>query len=279
MPRRNKGKGKRSTRGASRANSNVTVRGSYLLSETVATVSSASILLNPSIFPRANSISSTFENYRYTEIMIEMLPLDAASAGPGGSYWVLGFSSDVNAVISSISSTSQVSECTPSGLQGCSMSLTTNTCANYPSSKVRLSRKVLTGDGSLKWWKVVGDSGTNNWETIQAMLLFYNQFAASVTFNMWIHYTIEFTQPINSSLTRMLSIPSAHLISSEVLNRRTLIKSLDDGACSSRCESSNVSEPIPKKDRSLTGDCLDEPEVSVTLSLEEYRSLISASRK
>jgi len=198
-------------------------------------------LLSPALFPRANTISSTFESYRFTHVTLRMLPLDVASGGQGGSFWVMGFCDDVSAT-NAIASVQELSECTPSGCQGVSMSLTTNTSAYYPTSTIVLNSKTLISNGSLKWWKVTGDSGTNSWENFQAMLLFYNQFAATVIFEMWVHYTVEFISPINQLLTkRHLISGAAHLLPS------TRVSGSESGT-----SNQNSSSPEDRKECSST---------------------------
>jgi len=199
MPRKNNRSNRRRSNRSGGTNRPVTVRGMYYLTETVAATSPASILINPSIFPRTNTFSSVFQSYRFKWIKITMLPLSQASAVD--NIWVLGFSSDVSQSISSVTSQAQISECTPSGIQSNSTVSTTNTASFYPTAIVRLSSRDLVGNASLKWFKCVGDTGTNNWENYQGQLLFYNPSAGSATFEMRVEYECEFTSPISSILT------------------------------------------------------------------------------
>jgi len=129
-----------------------------------------------------------------------MLPVSKVPTA-GENFWVLGYTSDVAASTASIVSQASISECYPCGVQSLSGAATVNTAAYYPCSSVNLTGRDLIRDGSLKWWKVVGDSGTNNWENYQGMLLVYNPDSTSTTYNMVLHYTIEFGSPIPTILT------------------------------------------------------------------------------
>jgi hypothetical protein len=107
----------------------------------------------------------------------------------------------VSATLTSLTGPAAVSECTPSGIQYNSGTNNLNYGAGYNHHVVSLSRRYLCGDGALKWWKCVGDSGTNSWENFQGQLIVYNNIAASQTYRMWINYVCEFGSPISSLLT------------------------------------------------------------------------------
>jgi hypothetical protein len=195
MPRKHKGKYHRKT------NKIDTINGNYLLTTSIGASQASALLINPSIFPRSTAISAVYQNYRYVHIAIHMLPMNVTSAG--NFEWVLGYSSDVSSSIATITSQSAVSECTPSGIQYNSGTNNLNYGAGYPNSMVVLSRSTLCGDGSLKWWKCVGDSDTNAWENFQGQLLIYNAIASTQVYRMWVKYVIEFSSPITSLLTRV----------------------------------------------------------------------------
>jgi len=185
------------TRGKPGSSNTSTISGSYLLKQTVAATSASSILLSPSIFPRASAVSATFENYRFLHISIFLLPLTSSSDTE--SYWILGFNSDVSQTIG-LTSDQQLSECTPSACQGNAIA-TTNTASTFPTAHLNLGRKELLANTSLKWFKVVGDTGTNAWENFQGELLFYNPSSGSTTFNMFVRYRIEFASPVSTLIT------------------------------------------------------------------------------
>jgi hypothetical protein len=195
MPRN---KNKRNRRSSSRGSTDIIV-GTYLYSLTIGSSVPASLLIAPSIFPRTNSVSAVFQNFRFLSIRVTMLPINVTSAG--NFEWVLGFSSDVSATLTSLTSPANVSECTPSGIQYNSGTNNLNYGAGYTHHVVNLTRRHLCGDGALKWWKCVGDSGTNSWENFQGQLIVYNNIAASQTYRMWINYVCEFGSPISSLLT------------------------------------------------------------------------------
>lgn len=182
------------------------VKGRYLLQMTVSTVSAGSLVIDPAMFPRTNTISSVYENYRFTSIRLRLLPQVVTALTGTQDQWVLGFNSDVSATLS-ITNTQQVSECVPSAVQGVSV---TNCAAWYPTSEMMLGPKQLIRDTALKWFKVVGDSDTNAWENFQGELLVYNPFAATVTFQMWAEYECEFSSPISSVITR--GVPSTGMV-------------------------------------------------------------------
>lgn len=175
-----------------------TIHGNYLLSQTVAGTSASSLLINPSIFPRANTISATFENYRFTHIQLSMIP--ANIVGGVNDLWALGFSSDVGSV-NSIITAAEVTECIPSGVQTISGSATVATAPDLRTGHFSLARANLITDTSLKWFKCTGDSGTNQWENIQGMLIYYNPFATSQIFTVFVRYKLEFSSPISTLLT------------------------------------------------------------------------------
>jgi len=182
-----------------RSNQITTVTGSYLLATSIGSTSPASVLLNPSVFPRATAVAAAYENYRYTHFMIHMLPLNIVGGVNGA--WVLGFSSDVAATLSSLASEAEVSECTPSGIQSISGSASVSTSADLRTGHFSIGKHSLITDTSLKWWKCTGDGGTNNWENYQAMLIFYNPFASTQIYTIFVHYRIEFASPISTLLT------------------------------------------------------------------------------
>jgi len=191
----------RSGRVARLMSNRAVVSGSYLYSTTVAATTPSSTLVGPGLIPRTTAIAAAYQNYRYLDFKIHMLPLSHVSTVD--NYWVLGTSSDVSAT-NSLTSAAQLSECTPSGVQGNSTVSTTNTSAYYPRSVVHLRQRDLLADVSLKWFKCSGDSDTNSWENFQFQLLFYNDSSSSATFQLWIDYTIEFEGAINTLLTRVL---------------------------------------------------------------------------
>jgi hypothetical protein len=173
--------------------------GQYLLTQSIGSGAPSSLLVNPSVFPRANTVSAVYQNYRFKRVRIHMLPINVTSAG--NFEWVLGFCSDVSATVSSLTGNSSVSECTPSAIQYNSGTNNLNYGSGYGEHILNLGPKQLIRDGSLKWWKCVGDSDTNNWENYQFMLVFYNNIAATQVYRMWVHYTVEFSSPISSLLT------------------------------------------------------------------------------
>jgi len=190
--------------------------GSYLLTTSIASVSASALLISPSLIPRLTSIGSVYQNYRFTKLDIHMLPVCAPFTNGNGE-WVLGYSSDVSST-NSITTTPEVSECYPSGVQSLSGSATSNTPAYFATANVKLTSRHLCGDGSLKWWKVVGDSDTNAWENFQGQLVIYNQTAATVAFKMLVHYVCEFSSPISSLLTRSLPV-STILANAKIENK------------------------------------------------------------
>jgi len=189
------------------------VTGSYLYSVTIAATTPASTLVGPGLIPRLTAISAAYQNYRYLDFKIHMLPLSHVTSVV--NYWVLGTCSDVSAT-NSLTSQAQVSECAPSGVQGNSTVSTTNTSAFYPRSVVHLRQHDLIADVSLKWFKCSGDSDTNSWENFQFQLLFYNDSSSSVTYQMWIDYTIEFEGAIDTLLTRVLPLDDSDPTSESV---------------------------------------------------------------
>jgi len=193
----------RSRRSARLMSNRAIVSGSYLYSTSVAATTPSSTLVGPGLIPRTTAIAAAYQNYRFLDFKIHMLPLSHVSTVD--NFWVLGTSSDVSAT-NSLTSAAQLSECTPSGVQGNSTVNATNTTSYYPRSVVHLKERDLLADVSLKWFKCSGDSDTNSWENFQFQLLFYNDSAATATFQLWIDYTIEFEGAINTLLTRVLPI-------------------------------------------------------------------------
>jgi len=197
-----KGGGYGSTGGGGR----ITVSGVYYMTTTIASQSPSSIFLDPAIIPRLTMIGAGYQNFRFTFLKIKLLPINVTTAST--DYWVMGYSSDVSSNISSIVSVQQVSECTPSALQSVSV-LTTETVANgIGPNTLWLGKKILLDSGSLKWWKVVGDTGTNAWENFQGQLLIYNAFTSATTYKFWVSYSCQFTSPINSVITQCPFPPS-----------------------------------------------------------------------
>jgi len=180
------------------------ISGSYVYTTSVGATSPASTLVDPGIIPRLAQDAATFENFRFTKFNIYMFPLIAPVAGPGQPLlWGLGTSTDVSATVSSIVTISELSENTPSGFQCVYGSGITSTGLglSLPTAHVKLGRRFLIGDASLKWWKCTGDSGSNSWENFQFMLIFYNPYTSPASYYLKIDYTCEFSSPISTLLT------------------------------------------------------------------------------
>jgi len=194
---------RKGARGSSSRNAHVFVAGcDALIFSSVASNSPSSIFIDPQMFQRCLAISAQYQLFRFTHLSIWLQPAIDLSTGVTQDYYCVGFTNDVSASIASITSVNLVKMCTPSATQsfiGGAGSI--NTTLDNPISWIHLSPKILIGDAALKWFKVVGDSGTNNWENYQGMLLLYNNQAATTSYVLQCTWRCEFAGPIPSVLT------------------------------------------------------------------------------
>jgi len=172
----------------------------YLYDTTIAATSPASLLMNPSVIPTLTSIASNYQNFRFTELHLYLHPCQTTSIATE-NIWFVGFSSDVAAGIASITATSQISQCMPSGSQVYSGTATQDSGFSSPQARIHLSARHLLTNTSLRWYKCIGDADTNAWENFQCQILFYNATGVSQQYYLTMTGKCEFSSPIPSQLT------------------------------------------------------------------------------
>lgn len=178
----------------------VTVPFAFLYSTTIASTSSASLLMNPSVVPILTSVGSTYQNFRFIDLHVYLHTCNI-NQSTNDNVWAVGYSSDVSAGIGGIVSTSQVVQCMPSATQLYSGVSGQPSGFSDPNAHLQLGRKLLLSNTSLKWYKCVGDSDTNAWENFQFQLIFFNATGANNTYTLTMTGKCEFSSPIPSVLT------------------------------------------------------------------------------
>lgn len=198
--KKQKGKLKGKRGGGGNSGQIVTVPFADLYNTTVASTSSSSLLMNPSVIPILTSVGSTYQNFRFTEFHCYLHSCNVAQS-TNENIWALGYSADVSAGIAGIVSTSQVVQCMPSATQLYSGVNGQTSGFSDPNAHMKLGRKLLLSNTSLKWYKCVGDSDTNAWENFQFQLIFFNATGANNAYYITMTGKCEFSSPIPSVLT------------------------------------------------------------------------------
>jgi hypothetical protein len=199
------------------------VRGAGIITQVIATgATPASSPISPGSFPRSFAISAEFQLYRFTRFHITMIPVNIAATSSDTQWWAIGYADSASST-DTMTTGRQVLECIPSGIQ-----TNANSTALYghhlPSGVFAIPRSDLLNQG-LKWWKCVQDSDSNVYDSIQFQLIYYNPWATSQTFQIYVKYEIEFKSPINSLLTRRVFVPPARPRSSESDPRESSMRS------------------------------------------------------
>lgn len=178
----------------------------YLYPWTVGGSAAASTLFNPSVIPTVTQVAAVYQNFRFTRFHAYLLPLNAITVGSGSSddFYAVGSSTDVSAGIAGITTLAQVTQCAPSAMQAISGAIGTPPGVTLPCAHLRLNRKFLLSNASLKWFKCIGDADTNAWENFQFQLIIYNPAAGNVTFQLLLSGVCEFCSPIPTQLTSTL---------------------------------------------------------------------------
>jgi hypothetical protein len=152
--------------------------------------------LNPNIIAQLAPLASSFSQYRFRRLRVQLLPMVSTTNATAYAFGVLAGSTDAAATALTLANVTGLafSEYLPK--------------AQTTPLLIDVPRRYLVDDNSAKWWK--SQQGSNDvWDANQGYFLLATGTAAVDIFNVMIEADVEFSVPATTALIPAPQGPSA----------------------------------------------------------------------